>query len=235
MREVKQLTKELITTHKDMAGYLPIGRIIKETIEGCVPDMDRLPFLALIADLLREKFYKRFGYLEIGVGYGASLCAVSYHQRKAEIEKYVGIDPFEHSHKPFIGECPVMLSMDVADRNARYFGPGTKHPFALFRGLAEDPAIRKRALHYLRHEIQLLYIDGSKDAAPLMADFEMYSRDVVPGGVVIFNAYHDNTYPQVTSVVDDLTETLTGWNVIGGLAPNVPTMFVMQKDEKHAD
>lgn len=226
MKAPKILTRELITTHKNMAGYLPIGRVVQETIEGVAFNSDRIMFLCLIADLLREKFSVRFCYLEIGVAAGASMCAISFHQKKSSIEKYAGIDTFDDS--PRSEESgPSHCGIEIADRNIRYFGLGTN--FALFQGNSVAKSVRDRALRYLRHDIHLLYIDGDRRAEGALTDFSIYGKAVVPGGVVIFNDYHNNDFKGLTDMIDKLDKT--GWNVMGELAPNVPTMYVMQKEE----
>jgi predicted O-methyltransferase YrrM len=227
----KRLTKELITNHPDIAGYLPIGKQVDQTIEGRACGIERLPFLALIADLMREKFPKRFMYLEVGTLFGSSICAIGYHQRQSEIEKYAGIDLFTYYGEKIEPSSGVEVSIERADRNIRYFG--RPNSFALFEGDSGDPAIVKRALLYLRGQITLLYIDGDHSEEGTRRDFFTFADRVVPGGVVVFDDYHFNEWPGVTAAVDALDKT--GWNVIGGLAPNVPTMFVMQKDEADAE
>lgn len=233
MTEPKILTKELITKHKDMAGYLPIGRVVQETIEGVAFNPERLMFLCLIADLLREKFPVRFCYLEIGVAFGGSMCAISFHQKKSSIEKHAGIDVFgTEMVDDFRGvNRRWVTSIALADRNIRYFGLGNN--FALFQGNSVTKSVCERALRYLRHDIHLLYIDGDRMAEGALSDFLTYSKSVVPGGVVIFNDYHENAFPGLTDMIDKLDKT--GWNVVGELAPNVPTMYVMQKEDTDGD
>jgi len=222
----RMMTKKLITEHKDISGYLPIGRQIRETIDGRACTEGTLPFLALIADLLREAFPERFSYLETGTLFGGSLCALAFHQRTSKLEKYAGIDIFTYYGEKIDPESGVEVSIDRADRNVRYFGAAKN--FALFEGDSADKKVAARALSYLRNVITLLYIDGDHTVEGVAADFEMYAPAIVPGGVVVFDDYHNNDWPEVTEFVDALDKT--GWNVIAELAPNRPTLFVMQKE-----
>jgi len=230
----RMITREDIVGHKDISGYLAVGRRVAETIEGRACGVENLPFLSLIADLVRECFPERFRYLEIGTLFGGSLCAVNYRQRRSEYEKFAGIDTFTYYGEVFDSQSDTKVSIERADRNVRYFGGNT---FALFEGNSTDDKVRKRALNYLREEFTMLYIDGDHTLDGVKKDFEIYSKYLVPGGVIVFDDYNNDAWPGVTEFIDGLDKT--GWNVIGGLTPNakkayagvsVPTLFVMQKE-----
>jgi cephalosporin hydroxylase len=223
-----RLTRELITEHKDIADYLPIGEQVRSTIDGRPCGVQRLPFLALIADLMREAFPERFTYLETGTLFGGSLCALSFHRRTSAFEKYAGIDIFSYYGEGTEPSSGVDVSIERADRNVRYFGVNT---FALFEGDSHAPEVAARALAYLRDSVTMLYVDGDHSAEGIARDFEMYAKHVVPGGVVVFDDYHDDAWPEVTEAIDALD--LAGWNVVGPIAPaGVPTLFVLQRENE---
>jgi len=225
---MKKLTKELITQHKDIAGYLNIPGYISKVIDGRLCDVRNLPFLALIADLMREKFPERFHYLEVGTLFGGSLCAVGYKQMSSDIEKYAGIDMFTYYGEKIEPSSGVEVSIERADRNVRYFGV---KGFALFEGDSKDKKVANRALALMRGSINMLYLDGDHTAAGVAKDFEIYSQFVIPGGVVVFDDYHNNDWPGVTEFVDGMDKT--GWVDVGCLIPNNPTFYVLQKEEPH--
>ncbi|MBW1784788.1 MAG: class I SAM-dependent methyltransferase, partial [Deltaproteobacteria bacterium] len=207
MNTDKILTHKLIAEHKDISGYLHVSRRVQGTIEGRACDVAAYPFLALLADLMRERFPHRFCYLEIGTLFGGSLCAVSFKQKKSEYEKYAGIDIFTYYGDKIDPSSDVEVSIEKTDRNTRYFGVKN---FALFEGKSTDEKVGSRALSYLRGEINMLYIDGDHTAAGVKKDFETYSKFIAPGGIIVFGDYHNNDWPGVTETVAALD--FTGWN-----------------------
>jgi cephalosporin hydroxylase len=70
-------------------------------------------------------------------------------------------------------------------------------------------------------EIDVLFIDGDHSLLGVKSDFEIYSKLVKNGGYIIFDDYNDHQYsPKVKIAVDEITKTVTGYEIIGTL-PNI--------------
>jgi len=220
------ITREAITENKSINGFLDVPRLVDDTIDGRACDKQGLRFLCVLADMLRQQFADRFCYLEIGVAYGSSLCAISYHKFKAAYEKYAGIDIFSGRLPGDVD--PVPLTIERADRNIRYFGVQN---FALFEGNSADEKIFKRVRAYLRDTVHLLYVDGEHSYDGVVNDFKNYGQLIEPGGAVFFGDYHYNECPGVTEAIDEiagLESTADDWEIIGPLKiDGTPTPFVM--------
>jgi len=223
-----KLTREMITEHKSIGTYLGVSTHIQKKITGRVCGTERIHFLAVLADLMRQTFPQEFNYLEIGTLFGGSLCAAACHiQPMAESEKYAGIDIFTYYGNPIDNKSQTEVSRAQAMENIKKIGPPNCE---LFEGNSQDPEIIKAALSYLENGVQLLFIDGNHSWKGVLADVDKYSGSVVPGGLMVFDDYHDNAWPGVTEAIQRLDKA--GWNDVGPLILGGQVCFyVMQKND----
>ena len=73
-------------------------------------------------------------------------------------------------------------------------------------------------LKKLTDTIDVLFIDGDHSKEGALKDFSLYNEMVVSGGYIVFDDYNDSVHsPGVKLAVDELVQTLTGYEIIGTL------------------
>ena len=148
------------------------------------------PFLALV-DRPRT-------IVEIGAGKGgmlAAFCAVA-----GEDATIVSVDL---EGGPFGGGAS-----DAQLRSRANVKPRQK--LHLVRGDSLDPAIRERTASLTPKGVDVLFVDGDHSYDGVSGDFRMYSRLVVPGGIVAFHDILTTLSVEPGCEVDRLWGSLTG-------------------------
>lgn len=251
--ESRHLTGEDIWTDEKLHKYSQIPAHVGTMIGNRIAARQWIPHYCLIADMLRTANPSRFHFVDLDATDGGVLCALAMHRCKSSIEKYAGvIRPQSHARQASprkklppgtVGAprhvqpiLPVNTSMDVADRNVRYFGV---RPFALFEGVGSELHTFNRVSAYLYGRVDFLYIANPRTGADLVVEFELWGQTVAPGGIVVFGNYHDDSCEGVTETVEMIRGELLGslrWRDVGALAPGKTTApYVMQRLPRLSD
>lgn len=244
--EHQYLTGEDIWKDKTLDKYSQIPAHVGEMIGARIPGGQWIPHYCMLADMLRTANPLSFHFLDLDATDGAVLCAVAMHRYESKVEKYAGvIRPARFArqatarkklppgtvgaprHVKCLPPVNVNTSMDVADRNVRYFGG---KPFALFEGIGDGLNTFDRVSAYLYGMVDFLYIGNPLTAKDLLGEFTLWGNAVQPGGIVVFGNYHDDSCAGVTEAVEDLALNKEQWFDVGALAPgNTTAPYVLQR------
>jgi len=69
---------------------------------------------------------------------------------------------------------------------------------------------QEAARNWTGGDVRLLFIDGNHDYAAVKADFELWTRHMPAGGIVVFDDA-EKTYPGVLQFIDELKTDTAGW------------------------
>lgn len=240
----QHLTGRDIWTDENLDKYSQIPAYVGEMIGNRIPGGQWIPHYCMLADMLRVANPSSFHFLDLDATDGAVLCAVAMHRYESKVEKYAGVirpaafarqatarkklPPGTVGAPRHVNSLPpvyVNTSMDVADRNVRYFGG---KPFALFEGLGDELETFDRVSAYLYWMVDFLYIGNPLTSGDLLSEFSSWEKTVQPGGIVVFGNYHDDSCESVTEAIQRLD--MTDWYDVGALAPgNTTAPYVLQR------
>jgi len=151
-------------------------------------------------------------HAEIGVLFGGGLILALHALRRVGSSDWViGVDPLEgyygrrrdpNTHRRICRRTVV--------RNARRTGLFSDRLRLICRRSEDHAAIDEVG----RFSLVSLWIDGDHSYAGVSRDWRNYSPLVGPGGYVLFDNYHDPSWPDTSRFVDgELRPNLCGWEV----------------------
>jgi hypothetical protein len=151
--------------------------------------------------------------LEIGSLFGIALAAM-YENTQGFIDKvsFTSIDPLDGYYlkgNDSITGMPVSLS--VFEHNMSLAGVDERE-FDQVQHLSTDPQAFEQVKD---RQFDLLVIDGDHSYAGIQFDFETYGPLVRRGGLVLFDDYNQQNWPEVTQFVDEKVKGQRGWKLVG--------------------
>ncbi len=155
-------------------------------------------------------------HAEIGVLFGGGLLLALHSLAVSGSSDWVlGIDSFEGYYGRRLDPITRRrVRKDVVLRNAAKVGLASPR-LRLVPLRSEDPATIAEVSHYA---LASLWIDGDHSFEGTQRDWRNYSPMVAPGGYVLFDNYHDESWPEVGRFVDEvLLQNLEGWAIAGCL------------------
>ena len=135
--------------------------------------------------------------LEVGSAWGRSTIVFATASKSVGREKVVAVDP--HSGDISLvkqGDTPINTHPDFLRNIRRFHVDDWVQPIIL---KSEEAAKR-----WDGRLIRLLYIDGWHTYEAVRADIEGWFPYLVPGGVILFDDYSADLYPEVKRCIDDL-------------------------------
>lgn len=158
---------------------------------------------------------ERIDILEIGTLFGVG--AACLHQLHAPHDRKVCltlIDPmegyYEHGALDPITGAPVTEAML---RNNLRLLEVPDDDWRLIKKLSTDPEAYTAASD---RSYDMLIIDGDHTLEGVTRDFEIFSDLVRPGGLLIFDDYDTEDWPDIKPYVDDLVQSSEAWSWICG-------------------
>lgn len=139
--------------------------------------------------------------LEIGVLFGvASACFNRVMADYGRDVRLTLIDPFEGYYDRGAGDIitGVPVTRAAFERNMAAAGVAAD-AYEIIQGMSDDPAIIKAAS---ASEYDLLLIDGDHSFDGVRKDFENFGPMVREGGVILFDDYGVNEWPDIKNFVD---------------------------------
>ncbi len=202
--EVQRVAAEL----RRIEGLM-IGRIAGDV-------EDYVAYCCMVRESARVPTCAPRAHAEIGVLFGGGLLlALQALVSVGSSDWVIGIDPFEGYYgrrRDPTSNRRVRKSTVV--KNAAKVGLAADR-LRLVPRRSEDPAAIEEVSRY---SLASLWIDGDHSFEGVARDWRNYAPMVSPGGFVLFDNYHDQSWPEVGRFVDDaLLPHLQGWDIAGSL------------------
>ena len=140
-------------------------------------------------------------YLEIGCFAGATACLMLQDDRVEVVSVDLGYP---------VSEEEVQLNIKTKSSNSK---------FTYIKGNSRNEDTISKVFDELgEKKVDILFIDGDHSRQAVFDDFNNYSPLVADGGYIVFDDYLDFQHsPDVYKAVNDLTDSLKGFDVIGSL------------------
>lgn len=138
-------------------------------------------------------------YVEIGVLYGGSMIMMMNINSPC---LHIGIDPFAGYYgKSFDPHRQIDLTnhFDITSENIRKNNKYSQE-WKLIKGKSSEVADK------VIENIDFLFIDGDHSRVGVIDDFNNYRNKVNKGGLIVFDNYSDDNWPEVKDAVDFLVD-----------------------------
>lgn|GEM_PF-2937274 len=146
---------------------------------------------------------ERLRILEIGVLFGvASICFYEFCSPCFKSVQMTLVDPFDGYYGPgaadIISGVPVTRKATQAnlDNNAI-----PRADYEILQGFSHDPDVLSEAS---KSDYDVLLIDGDHSYEGVRKDYELYAPLVREGGIILFDDYNVNEWPDIKNFVDKL-------------------------------
>jgi hypothetical protein len=152
-------------------------------------------------------------FLEIGSLYGIALAAVYDNCRgfHSSIE-LTAVDPFDGFYMTGNDKISGMpVDADLFHHNMQ-IAAVPQSEYKLVQHLSTDP----QAVEQVKDgQFDILIIDGDHSYAGVKFDFETFGRLVCRGGLLLFDDYDQEHWPEVTQFVNEKVKGRRGWKLVG--------------------
>lgn len=206
-----------ILTHPEIEEAKQYINEINAKISGRICSSEHVHTLYILKQLLKDAFTN---YLEIGTLHGGSMALALQSEYG---EKHLGIDIFTYYGEtcdPYDNNKTI-VSRDNAMNNIQLMNK-YNHDVELIEGSSCDEntvSIVKSKIN----EASLLLIDGDHSFNGILTDYSLYSPFISHGGIIVFDDYGSQDWPQVKCAVDSIDKR--SWHIIGKYGDG----FLMQK------